>query len=219
MTHRVAALAEDGLNFRDDGQFASADGGAQREGAWRSRFIASEAELQGNPLCPLGHVLRPPVTLNPAVWHEILRPGDPVMTVHIAATGPLDQEACGASFQQAVAFFADHFPDWPYRAFTCESWLLDPQLERLTPGPSKILAFLREWFLHPLENASEAQTLERVFSRLDGQRPDLAAAPGQSSLQRAMLSAMAAGGRFRSGGGVLFPDDLDWENQIYRRPE
>jgi hypothetical protein len=213
---QVAALAEDGLEFRDDGQFASADGGAARASAWRSRFAADEEAFRGNPVSPRGVVLLREAVLRRPEWVEILRPGDPVMTVHIAATGPMDPAACGASFRQAVAFFAEHFPDWPYRAFTCGSWLLDPQLERLVPPPAHIAAFLREWYLHPVEGAGDAQALERVFNVLDGRAPEPDRLPQASSLQRAMAAGMRAGTRFRMGGSILFPEDLDWGRQVYR---
>lgn len=214
----VLALAEDGLLFRADGQFASADGGAERTGLWRSRLVEDEdGTLRGNPVSPWGRALGREVALPPAEWHEILRPGDPVLTVHIPATGPMTPEGCGESFARAAAFFPEHFPDRPFRAFTCHSWLLDPQFEAMAPQPANIVAFLSDWYLHPTERASDWATMERVFDAFDGQAPPLAEAPRRTSLQRNIVGLMEGGGRCRDGGSVLFADDLPWGRQVYRR--
>jgi len=215
-TRRVVALAEDGLLFRNDGQFASADGGAVTSGLWLSRLITSEGSIQGNPVSPMGHVAQAQVELPLSQWHEILRPRDPVMTVHIPASGPMDPEACGQSFRLAAEFFARHFPDMPFRAFTCHSWLLDPQFETMSAPPRNIVAFLREWYLHPVERASDGQTWERLFDVFDGKPPTLDDAPADTSLRRTVIEFMRAGGRCRTGGSVLFAEDLNWGEQVYR---
>ncbi len=212
----VLALAEDGLLLRGDGQFASADSGAVRDGLWRSRFAADAREMSGNPVSPWGRVLPTTVVLDANEWCEVLRRGDPVMTVHIPASGPMDPPACGASFVQAVDFYRRHYPETVFHAFTCSSWLLDPQFEAMAPAPPNIVAFLREWYLHPVENASDGQTFERAFDVFDWGGLDLATAPQDTSLRRAIVKFMQAGGRCRGGGSVLFPEDLDWGRQVYR---
>jgi len=217
VTSQVMALAADGVEFRGDGQFSDADGGGLREGIWRSSFGGHAGMWRGSPVSPLGHVRRKEQSLKVDDWVQILGPGDPVLTVHIPATGRMDPVACGASFRQAFAFFAEHFPDEPYNAFTCESWLLDPQLERLDPVPERVVSFLREWYLHPLKGATSEQTMERVFDRFKGQPVVLPALPQHTSLQRAMVAALKGGRHFRKGGGVIFPEDLDWGKQGYRR--
>ncbi len=213
----VLALAEDGLLFRPDGQFAGADGGEVRQGLWRSTFAESPGEVTGHPVTPQGQVLPETVTLDTAEWREALRPGDPVMTVHIPSRGRMDPESCGASFVRAAEVYSDHYPDIPYRAFTCHSWLLDPQFDQLDPAPPNIVAFMREWYLHPAEGAEEEQTWERVFS-LFGHRPvDWATAPQDTSLRRALVAFARQGGHMRGGGGVIFPEDLgDWGREMYR---
>ncbi|MCC6444374.1 MAG: DUF5596 domain-containing protein [Armatimonadetes bacterium] len=216
-TRRVVALAESDQLFRADGQFASAQGASDRDNLWLSRFEIDEQWIRGNPISPWGHMLHREVALPASEWHEILRDGDPVMTVHIPATGPMDPESCGDSFRQAISFFEKHFPDWPFRAFTCYSWLLDPQFEQMKPPPENIVAFLREWYLHPVERASPDGTYERVFDVFGGSPLDIRTAPRDTSLRRAILDWMAGGGGCRCGGSVLFSEDLDWGNAVYRQ--
>lgn len=215
-SRRVVALAEDGLLMRGDGQFASADGGRVKTGLWLTSLEASAGKVRGHPVSPLGYVAQTQVELPLDQWHEILRPGDPVMTVHIPATGPMDPGSCGQSFRMAVEFFPRHLPDVPYRAFTCQSWLLDPQSEAMAPPPRNIVAFLREWYLHPVRGADDGQTWERLFDVFDGRPPTLHDAPTDTSLRRAVVDFMQHGGRCRSGGSVLFAEDLNWGEQVYR---
>jgi len=213
----VIALAEADLLLRADGQFASADGGEVREGLWKTRFVETVENVTGSPVSPWGQVLAETVTLQSGEWLEILRPGDPVMTVHIPSKGSMGSEECGASFRQAVAFYQRHFPEVVYRGFTCHSWLLDPQFEQFSPPPGNICAFLGEWYLHPVEGANDAQAFQRMF--------DLFGPYGQvrwgeveakTSLQRAAVEYVAAGGHPRCGGSVLFAEDLDWGKAVYR---
>lgn len=215
-SRRVIALAEEGCLFRPDGQLASADGGEVWEGLWRSRLVETVEQISGNPVTPLGHVLPRTVTLDTSEWHEVLRKGDPVVTVHIPAKGSMDHALCGESFRYAVEFYAKHFPDLSYRAFTCTSWLLDPQFELLDPRPPNIAACLAEWYLHPYEGASDGQTWQRIFDLFGGSKPDWANAPRDTSLQRAVVDFELQCHHLRGSGAVLFAEDLDWGKQVYR---
>ncbi len=215
---RVVMLAGDGEVFRADGQFADADNGAHADAPdnWIARLRVEGRRITGSAVDPrLGRVVREQVELDADKWAEILAPDDPVMTVHIPATGSMKPDACGESFRQAVSFYARYFPDLEYRAFTCASWLLDPQLEQALPEKSNIVKFLREWFLHPVRRAGDGQTLERVFG-YGVTSIDPATAPRESSLQRAIVEHIERGGSWRSGGSVLFGEDLAWGKQVYR---
>lgn len=217
-SQRVVALAEPDLLLREDGQFASADGHEACEGLWKARLEESLESVSGYAVSPRGRVTREFVTLDTAQWREVLRRGDPVMTVHIPAKGGMAPEECGASFRQAVAFYRTHFPEVVYRAFTCQSWLLDPQFEQFQPPPPNICAFLREWYLHPVEGGDDSQAFQRLFDlfgKYGERRWDEVEA--KTTLQRATLEFIRGGGRPRGGGSVLFPEDLDWGKQVYRQ--
>ncbi len=215
-TRRVIALAADGLTFRADGQFASADGGAAATALFTSRLEDDGPTIRGNPVDPRGHVLNGLTTITLPDWEEILSPGDPVLTVHIPASGPMDPDACAWSFAEAARFFPAHLPHVQWRAFTCHSWLLDSQLEALDPPPANMVAFLRSWYLHPTEGANDAQTLQRVFG--DQGAPSYVATKARTTtLQRSATAFLEAGGRFRDGGSVFFAEDLPFVPNRYRQ--
>ena len=217
LDNRIVMLAESGCQFRSDGQFASADDGEGSGPLWSSRLRRTPDGACGHPVdAKRGSVLRDEVVLPAAGWREVLAPGDKALAVHIPSGGPLDHAECGESFASAVLFFREKFPTYKSRAFTCLSWLVCPELERVLPASANIVRFLREWCLHPCAGASVQPTLRRVFG---SDNIDPATAPRDSSLRRAIAGHLQAGGTFRDGGAVLFAQDLDWGRCVYRKQE
>jgi GNAT-like C-terminal domain/N-acyltransferase N-terminal domain len=136
-------------------------------------------------------------------WTMILKTGDPTLFVHIPATGPLGADSCSESFARAFPFFKTHFPEFSPHAFECSSWLLDPQLQDHLSPTSNIVQFLNRWHLTPEPGATDKQTIERVFGDVDENTETW---PRTTSLQRAMLAFIEAGGMWKMGAGVIFPE-------------
>ena len=212
-TGRVVALAGDGSQFRPDGQFADADGMKATKDVWTARFGDDGRVIRGNPISPLGAAMPDTIELKAEEWTPVLRKDDPTLSLHIPATGPMTHEGCGESLRRAMAFFPKHFPEFPFRAFTCVSWFLDNQFEQCLPSTSNIVRFQREVHLFPIPGATAHQTLERVFG---GPIADLERAPQETSLQRVIIGHLKAGGHWRMGGCFLLPEDLNWGGQAYR---
>jgi hypothetical protein len=146
-----------------------------------------------------------------AVWRPAPR-AEPVLDVHIPATGPLNPALVEASLDAAVGFFARHFPTPRFRSAWCNSWLLDPQLARYLPESSNILAFQRRFELVPVPDDrpdDDLAVLEFVFERdRTPLRPhDLDRLPQRTSLERAVVTHLRAGGHwyFRPGRLPLGP--------------
>ncbi len=209
---RVLLLAGGGIYVHPDG-WAAAGPSPETPAA---PFRKGAAETCGLPVDPTGRIACREVCLKQADWKCILERDAPVLNIHIPAGGPMDFEQCGQSLRRAPDFFGKHFPEFEYRAFACGSWLLDPQFELYLPETSNIRRFLREFYLFPLPGAAGDSTVARV---LGGPATDLAEAPRKTSLQRVVIAHIEAGRRWREGGGVLFPEDLDWGRQVYRRAD
>lgn len=207
-------ICESGLRFRADGQFADADG-RESSDAWLSELVENAGAVSAEQINPRGLASRRKIVLPDSEWECVLRMGDPTLGIHIAATGPMTHAACGASFDMAVKFFPRRFPERQYKAFTCSSWLLDPQFEKHLPATSNITLFLKEFYLHPIPKASSAQTFERVFGFGVTPGAKLESLPRGSSLQRQVIQHIENGGLWRGGGAVLFPEDLAWGQQVY----
>lgn len=209
----VIALSEDGVRYRADGQIDGAGGVFDPTGAWTARLRSTEQQIVAAPVMPAGYARREEVRLPAEEWQQVLAPGDPVLHIHIPAGSPMDFDRCGQSLLAALDFFPRHFPDQPFNAFACSSWLLDLQFEALLPPSSNIVRFQQEVYLLP-GNSDGRNTLVRVF----GHVPDHPArAPRDTTLRRAIVDHLANGGHLRGGRCFLLREDLRWGEQVYRR--
>ncbi|MHB9025259.1 MAG: acyltransferase domain-containing protein [Armatimonadota bacterium] len=201
----VLALSEAGIRFRRDGLV---DGTNEifDEDAWTAEYTADGDRARGNPISPDGHARPEPVELDLREWQEVLSPGDPVLHVHIPAGSKMDGAACLDSYRRALDFFPRYFPEFAFRAFACSSWLLDSQFAQLLPATSNIVQFVKSYYTYPVKSGDEG-----AFDRVFGGRPaDLAAAPRDTALRRAILDFTQTGNRLRGATGFILRDDPRW---------
>ncbi|MCC3373867.1 acyltransferase domain-containing protein [Cohnella sp. REN36] len=199
-------LADAGIRFRADGQVDGTNGVSDPEGGWTSAYAFDGRRHEGNPISRLGAASRTPLGLDAAEWNLVLQQDDTVLNVHIPEGGRMTPEACRDSYVRAARFFAGHYPERPFGAFVCESWLLAPQFRSLLPEDANIVRFQRDYHLVPVL-ANEGQTLERVFGF--GTKPaDLPGLQPQSSLQRAVYDHLAHGGHIHNAGGILLKREV-----------
>lgn len=201
-TSAIIVLAEAGLQFGPDGLFADAMGSTAGPDALSTRLEEDSESVTGFPVSRTGRLESAPVALRRDEWECVLERGDPVLGVHIPAAGrfhgPMDAESCEQSFREAVVFYGRFFPEHRFRGFTCTSWLLDGQFPQYLPPQSNIVLFQKRFHLIPVPGASDSQAMERVFgSRVS----DWTRAPRDTSLRRAIIDHIVAGGCLRSGGG------------------
>lgn len=71
-----------------------------------------------------------------------IKKGDPIIEIHIPQRGPLDNNECKASIEAAKEFFKKYYPDYEYKCFTCDSWLLGSDVEEILSPDSNIGKFL-----------------------------------------------------------------------------
>lgn len=137
--------------------------------------------------------------------------------VHVPESGPLDPASCDDALARAVRFFRSR-GDRETRAFVCHSWLLDDQLAGYLPGDSNIVRFGRRFTLVDGETTDAPRAPGASGTAADGttdgdhavakfvfKRPlaELPAIVPITSLERAVLAHLAAGGHWRERSGVL----------------
>ncbi len=203
-TGEVIALAANGTAFAQDGLLAT----SKENTAWEAVFSQDETAVSGNPITPAGLGENRLVTLPLDQWYQALKPGDKVINFHIPETGPMTVEACCDSIEQAVKFFAEYYPDYPWKAFYVSSWFTDPVYEKYLPEYSNIMKFHTAGYLLPEDEA--ADPLPRVF-------PGRTPAPGGSSLQNAIFRMIEDKVIFRRGTLFLLKEDLPWRENVYRK--
>lgn len=169
-----------------------------RKGFWITHHLASHLFRLGRLQHQRSRVAHP---------RGPLREGDAVIDLHIPEDGRLSPESCDASTSRAVDFFARYFPSDEARWFTCNSWLLDPQLATLLPPESNIVQFQRR-FERPSEEGpgSSGSVFEFVFHRPDldpAESPDIPGLPCRTPLERAIVEHYRGGGRIYATFGWM----------------
>jgi hypothetical protein len=127
--------------------------------------------------------------------------GDPLLGVHIPPGSPLAPAACDESLARARPFFDRHVPGGPYGIASCGSWLLDPQLAGMLGDDSNIVRFQRRFARVPgQEWPGDEDVLRFVFG---SPKADLAGIDPRTTLERAIVDHLGAGGHFRTCLGWL----------------
>lgn len=197
---RLLMLAGAGARFGTEGQYFEEGTGAKDYRAWTSCRRENTESFGGNPISARGAAHEHQVALLKRLWKPVLRRNDPILQVHIPASGPLDPEACRQSLRRVCGFFAKHYPEVNFKALTCVSWLMDNQFGRYLERNANIRQFQSLFYLHPVPGANERQTYERVFG---DEHVAIDKAPQNTSLQRLVVKHVRQGGRWHHGGGVI----------------
>lgn len=127
-------------------------------------------------------------------------PGEWAIETHIPQGEPLTKEACLQSFALAKDFFARYFPQYAPQCFTCHSWLLSPEFAKILDEKSNIVQFMRLWIQVPCKPDDSNQAIKRAFG-LNFSREELANAPENSRLQRALKRHLLSGGALNAAAG------------------
>lgn len=119
--------------------------------------------------------------------------GDGVLDVHIPETVPLDPAACDASFARAREVYPGH------HVAQCTSWLLDPRLADVLAASSNIVRFQQRFDLRSEGEDANGDVLRFVFHTYQA---DLDKLTPRTTLERALVEHMRAGGTWRAPTGV-----------------
>lgn len=210
----VIALAAGGVTVDASGLGPVPPRPGQPPAVWTTADASTEGGCSGHPIAPDGRILRALVHLDAEAWTPVLGTGDMILETHIPPGGGMSPERCVESMQEALAFFPRHFPETPFSAFACSSWVLNPELAEFYSPTSNMILWQRELYLFPLPSNGRAG-LSFIFGRND---VDPATAPRDTSLRRALLDRLAAGRPLRAGGMFCLPEEVrEYGRQPYRR--
>ena len=189
----------------DDGLPLTADGYLTGDLTWTTRHREDGDAIEAHAVHPSGHVQRRPVRLPQADWEPVLSRGDRVLDLHVPSDGGrLTPALVRDSLEQAGPFFDRWYPDRPFVAFFCGSWLFGPQLPGILGHSSGIVAWQREGYLLPDAGPSSG-VLRWVFGTRE---VEPATAPRDTRLRAGLLDLVAAGETLRQGGWLFARDDL-----------
>lgn len=125
---------------------------------------------------------------------------DRTVALHIPSDADLSAEAVDRSLKEAGIFFRTYYPDYLYDGYTCDSWLLSPELKRLLPKQSNIVSF-QERFTIKSVNKEEKEYVEWLFQVPADTACDRL--PERTTLQRNVKALILAGGSVGSAYGIM----------------
>lgn len=219
-TRRVLALSEPDIAYDAGGHLLLHDAQGQslqnQSEFWRSTFHETATTIRAHPVSPRGFARKQRVEIRAEEWQLVFASGDKVLVVHIPEGESVTLENSRASFEQAHAFFSQRFPEYSLRAFATNSWMFNTQFETMLAPTSKMLAWQHELYLFPAVSSGK-DGLYFVFNR---DEIDLATAPRDTTLRRAIIDHLQAGSTLRNGGMFFLFDDLpQYGTQVYRKME
>ncbi len=130
--------------------------------------------------------------------------GERLIYVHIPQGERLEKEKCIEAFKQANMFFSKHFPDYKYRYYFCESWLLFNNNRDFMDPQSNIIAF-SSLFTHCYSVKLDAQAIDRIFKKRRLLKKNY---PESTSLQKRAKEYMLKGNSLGTGIGVVATDNF-----------
>ncbi len=130
--------------------------------------------------------------------------GEKLIYVHIPEGERLETEKCICSLKAANEFFKKYFPDYSYRYYFCESWLLFEGNREFMSEESNIVKFMSLFNICYSVNIDE-QTIERVFGR---RHLFVKFYPEKTDLQRRLKKYMSGGSRAGIGIGFIKKEDI-----------
>lgn len=202
---RVAMIMEGRIDLRGDGQWQEVARTPRDPAGFTTAFSEGPEGWYGHAVDAAGDAAHQATAFPAAEWEQVLGRGDPVLFLHIPAGGGLDPAACRDSLRQAVDFFTRFYPRHPFKAVISISWMFDSRLAAVLPAESNLVRFQRLFHLHPHPDLSGEQIRERV---LGDPQADPARIKPASSLQRAVVDHLRAGGYWKQQGAVILPDEI-----------
>lgn len=176
-------------------------GRAPQEGEWLTTYSDDGVTARGYLIdTSRGYAQKKEVELPRSRWRYAGGPESHVLHVHIPAGGKMLPELCRKSCEEALAFFAEKYPESPISVIYTVSWIANDAWLDYLPN-SNMASLIRASALYPSPHTYNAG-LYFVFGREDA---DYGTYPRNNSLEKAMLACIEDGRPLRSTGMVFLP--------------
>jgi len=127
--------------------------------------------------------------------------GDEVLNIHIPKTDtPLSEDEYMRSFELAEEFFPKYFPDYKYKCFMCDSWLLDNTLKKFLKPTSNIVKFMD---MFKIVNNTESDSAVRIAFRKPLTVEEAINITPKTSLQKGLREHIINGGKLYCSCGFM----------------
>lgn len=127
--------------------------------------------------------------------------GCPILKVHIMRGVDLTEKSVDESLAFSKVFFKTYFPDYDYKGYTCNSWMLYSENHRILSDKSNILNFSKRF--EPICGTDRADmAIKYIFGK---EYENTADYPQDTSLQRNALENLEHLG---VGFGIIFKEEI-----------
>lgn len=179
------------------GNLLGAIGFTDEAGAFDANFLETEEYYEGHPIDDETHLASPArIQLPKDQWEMILAPGDTLLKVHIPgiARNPFSKEACEAAYQKGIDIYKNLYPEYDFKGFVCNTWLLSPNLQKILKKDSNIVRFQEAYLLIPAKN-NAPDVFHYVYGMnvQSAAEVDAATLPETNSLQRGVKKLLQEG--------------------------
>ncbi len=125
-----------------------------------------------------------------------------VLNIHIPEGARLDYSECEKSVLLARNFFSEYFPEYDYKGFVCDSWLLDPRNTEFMSNESNIMKFSNLFctVLKPHKNNKEI--IRRLWGK-QNEKTDFSLLSENTDLQKRTKKYLLSGGKTGNGYGFI----------------
>lgn len=197
----IVTLAND-LELHRDGFALGSLHYEEEDGSWMATVEETEGAWVGYPFTENGYVSKEKIELSKEEWEKVLETGDPVIRLHIPPVGKMTPEMIDKTLEETKIFAKEHYPDFHYKAFSCHSWLVDPQLDEILNKESNIVKFRQRF--HSLTRKSKGEDVFNFIFNKPNMDFDIRDLPEDSSLQRALKNHYLSGKAIYELEGFFF---------------
>lgn len=178
-----------------DGNILGAVGYEDEEGAYAADYRETDDYYEGYPVDPAtGLAVQERRRLTKGEWHPVMEPGDTLIKVHIPNTGKLLPEACEEAYTRARQLLPKCFPEYDFKGFVCNCWMLSPALGKILKKDSNIMRFQEKYTVFPAKNMATDVFLYVYDLRVSSAAEvDIAALPEDNSMRTGVKKLLQEG--------------------------
>ena len=193
----IVALV-DGRTVHRKGMCLGSGGQTNEDEAFLAEIVEEDGAVIGYPVNRYGECECERVRLEG--YTEVLREGDMIIEVHIPAKEPMTPEICEESYRAAEKFFRRCYPEYDFKAFTCQSWMLEKRIPELLGKETNLTKFMDGYEIgFPMKSGGEG-VYSFVFNVPEKLPPE--ELPEDTSLRRAIKKHLTDGGYIYEKGGI-----------------
>ncbi len=195
----VLVLA-DGLHIHKNGHVVGSIGCEDEADSFFADISETETEIVGHVIID-GEVEREKKSFSKAEWELCLSKEDAVIPVHIPREGAFDTDTVEKSYASLREVMKNCFPDMPYKAIHCQSWMMSRDLRKVLKPTSNILAFQNKYIHYPCK--SDGTWVFGFVFMGEGGISDIDNLSEKTSLQRNVKALYQNGGAIYDDSGFF----------------